>query len=388
MNKEKEPVRLRTKPVTGGRQSLYLDIYVDGKRRYEFLKLYLLPESSRSNKEKNRETMRLANAVKAQRLVEVQNGRFGFRTDEGGENTRLFPYFRRLAENKMAEGESQSTKKRWISCIKHIEYYEPRKTITLSEITPSWLNGLQRYLNAVTSTRSGRKLKKNTIQAYYAIVRTMLNHAVKDGLISKNPSLLTENVKGEEVERAYLTIDELNVLFENREKCSNRMIADAFLFCCLTGLRKSDVSQLTWSQVSEQEDGTVISFRQQKTKRLETMYISKVARMLIGETGEDGERVFRLMKYSGYSKILKRWMERCDIHKRITFHCSRHTFATMMLTIGTDIYTTSKLLGHTDIKTTQIYARIVDEKKKKAIDMIPDFGLKEKSNESPDSLDK
>ena len=69
----KEPVRLRRKKLTNGNVSLYLDIYWNGTREYEFLKLYLIPEKSKSDKDKNRETLKLANSVKAQRIIEIQN---------------------------------------------------------------------------------------------------------------------------------------------------------------------------------------------------------------------------------------------------------------------------------------------------------------------------
>lgn len=76
----KEPIRLRRKTLANGNISLYLDIYWNGSRTYEFLKLYLIPEKTKADKEKNRETLKLANSVKAQRIIEIQNGEFGFKT--------------------------------------------------------------------------------------------------------------------------------------------------------------------------------------------------------------------------------------------------------------------------------------------------------------------
>ena len=67
---------------------------------------------------------------------------------------------------------------------------------------------------------------------------------------------------------------------------------------------------------------------------------------------------------------IRKWMQNADIKKHISFHCSRHTFATMMLTLGVDIYTTSKLLGHSNVSTTQIYSKIVDEKKVEAVNKV------------------
>ena len=83
MGKSKEPIRLRKRLLKTGLESLYLDIYVNGKRSYEYLSLYLVPEKTRADKDKNKETLKLADAVRAKRLVELQNGRFGFSGGQG-----------------------------------------------------------------------------------------------------------------------------------------------------------------------------------------------------------------------------------------------------------------------------------------------------------------
>ena len=69
-------------------------------------------------------------------------------------------------------------------------------------------------------------------------------------------------------------------------------------------------------------------------------------------------------------RALRKWAEAAGVEKHISFHCSRHTFGTMMLTLGADLFTTSKLMGHTNIQTTEIYAKIVDKKKEEAINLI------------------
>jgi site-specific recombinase XerD len=92
---------------------------------------------------------------------------------------------------------------------------------------------------------------------------------------------------------------------------------------------------------------------------------------LLGEKAEPIERVFKGLKYSAWHNIkLQQWVMRAGISKTITFHCARHTYATLQLTLGTDIYTVSKLLGHKDLKTTQVYAKIIDDKKKEAANKI------------------
>lgn len=101
------------------------------------------------------------------------------------------------------------------------------------------------------------------------------------------------------------------------------------------------------------------------------MPISQQALDLCGEPREPEQLVFEdLPDPAWISKPLKRWIEAVGITKRITFHCFRHTYATLQLSSGTDIYTVNKMLGHTNVKTTQIYAKVVDEKKSKAAQAI------------------
>lgn len=101
--KSKEPVRLRRRLQEGtGRTSLYLDIYIDGRRSYEYLHLYLIPEKSRSDKEENRKTLALAEAIRAKRVVEVQNGEFGFR-NQFREETNFYDYYTHLCEERLGE---------------------------------------------------------------------------------------------------------------------------------------------------------------------------------------------------------------------------------------------------------------------------------------------
>ena len=137
-------------------------------------------------------------------------------------------------------------------------------------------------------------------------------------------------------------------------------------------MRWSDVQKMTWSEVQfSNEIGHYIRFRQKKTKGAETQPISEQAFELLGERTIPDERVFVGLKYSAWHNLkLQQWVMKAGISKTITFHCARHTYATLQLTLGTDIYTVSKLLGHKDLKTTQIYAKIIDERKKEAANKI------------------
>jgi len=146
----------------------------------------------------------------------------------------------------------------------------------------------------------------------------------------------------------------------------------AALFSALTGLRFSDIEKLVWGELEYIEgNGYFIQFKQKKTKGVEMMPISEQAYSLLGERKEPTDKVFEGLTYSAYSnKHLYQWIGGAGITKDITFHCFRHTFATLQLSKGTDIYTVSKMLGHRELKTTQIYAKIIDQTKRDAADKI------------------
>jgi len=146
----------------------------------------------------------------------------------------------------------------------------------------------------------------------------------------------------------------------------------AFLFSCFTGLRLSDIEALTWDRIRDSGKGMQVESTQIKTGKAVYVPLSSNALAQLPERGRG--RVFNLPVRYTMGEILANWVKRAGITKHITYHCSRHTYATLLLTYGANLYTVSSLLGHTDISTTQIYARIVDENKRKTVDLIPDIG--------------
>ena len=145
MNTAKEPVKLRQKKLANGNVSLYLATYVRGQREYEFLRLYLIPEKTRDDRQRNRETLALANSIKAQRIVEIQNGMHGFNT-VGKERMSFFDYFLAQAEKRKKQ-DSNSSYGSWISTLNHLHRYERRKDITFADITQRWVQGFRDYLD-------------------------------------------------------------------------------------------------------------------------------------------------------------------------------------------------------------------------------------------------
>lgn len=205
---------------------------------------------------------------------------------------------------------------------------------------------------------------------------TALNTAIREGQIQSNPvSKLTPTEKflpGEQV-REYLTIDELKMLILAPCKCE--IVKNAFLFACNCGLRRSDVLALKWSDITIDNDVWRVGTRMIKTERLVYVPLPLQARRWMPprptESEKLNDKVFQKLDVSKIQEYLKPWAESAGITgKNITFHCSRHTFGTMMLTLGADIYTTSKLMGHTKVEVTQIYAKIINKKKDDAVSLI------------------
>lgn len=128
--KIKEPVKLRTKELQNGCLSLYLDIYMSGKRKYEFLKLYIIPERSKIDKERNAETLKLANAIKAEKIVALQNGRYGFSLNKKKLNILLTEYISYLANRDSVK---KSKKTLMNTLVYHLLRYD-KKGILLKNV--------------------------------------------------------------------------------------------------------------------------------------------------------------------------------------------------------------------------------------------------------------
>lgn len=357
----KEPVRLRRKALKNGEYSLYLDIYVDGKRSYEFLKLYIMPEKTKADKERNRQTMATANAVKAQRILEIQNQSFGLKTRR---NVYLFDYVEVLA-NEKENVNSQGTWRNFIKHLREFEHGDPR----LSDVDVRWVDRFKSYLAGAKSFRDGCSLKQNSQSLYFSKLKAVFNAAEREGLIDTNPAKASRGISHEASQRQYLTVDELRRLAATQ--CDDEEVKRAFLFSCLTGLRRSDVEALTWSDVRREGEFTRLVFTQQKTAANEYLDITPEASLLIGEPMDGDRYIFKLKWKPQANRIIGRWCRNSGIEKHITYHSSRHTFAVIMLMQGVDIYVVSKLLGHRELSTTQIYAHIVDKAKQEAVAKMP-----------------
>lgn len=372
-------VKLRQKAISANRQSLYLDFYpaiphpeTGEPTRREFLGLYLFDkEKTPIDKHHNKETLQLAEQIRQKRenhlnKPEIYTGyeKEQLRIRERGEQN-FVEYFKTLADKRKASNHDN-----WVSAYNYLEIFT-NGNLKFTELNEKFCNEFKEYLLTTKSNKSKKTtLSQNSAVSYFNKLKATLKQAYKDGYLQSDLNAKIEPIKQAETRRNFLTIEELNSLVKT--ECNNPLLKRAALFSALTGLRFSDIKNLVWGELEYIEgNGYFIQFKQQKTKGVEMMPISEQAYSLLGERKEPTDKVFKGLTYSAYeNKHLYQWIGAAGITKDITFHCFRHTFATLQLSKGTDIYTVSKMLGHRELKTTQIYAKIIDQTKREAADKI------------------
>lgn len=349
------------------------------KRTYEPLSLFLYDNPrTPAQKEHNKTVKQQAEIIRASRLIEIESSRHGL-DDRTKLNASFLDYFDSLAEGK-ASG-SKSNHSIWISTGHHLRRYLGQEDLTFAQIDEHFLEGFKAYLLNDAQTKSGERLSRNTTCSYYNKVRAALNQASRDRIIRDNPVELVKSIKAERTQRTYLTMDEVRAL--TRAECRYDVLRRAFLFSCTTGLRWSDIQKLTWREVEQfSKDHYRIIFSQQKLMNsgngLQYLDLpdSAVALLNLENRGKPEERVFRGLKYSSYTNVaLLQWAMRAGITKHVTFHAGRHTFAVNQLDRGLDIYTLSRLLGHSELRTTEIYADILEKRRTEAMRNFPDIFL-------------
>ena len=364
-------VKLRKKKLANGKKSLYLDIYHNGQRHYDFLRLILLNEikvKSENNremvllskriKEANREKLILAETIRANRESELEFADHDI-IPSFKRNADFVEYFQKIGESK---GRSALI---WKSVLIHLKKFSGG-AVPFKNINELWLEGFQNYLL--------KNISANTASGHFGKVRSALKRAVRDRIILRNPCDNVTNIKLEETERKFLTFEEIKKLSETiPEKESHKEVARMFLFGCFTGLSIANLHTLTYEQI----EGDTVKFIRTKTKTWHYVPLNKTALALIGDTVNcpPSAKVFKTTNKRQCRYILGKWEKQAKFEKHLHFHLARHTFATLSLTQGADLYTVSKLLGHKKIATTQIYGKVIDSAKRKAGDALPQLEL-------------
>lgn len=374
-------ITLKKKKLKNGKFSLYLEYYkgstlnLDGKRihlrDFEYLKLYPNQDpKTAAEKKENKEIDTLSEQILSIRKAEYFQGKFDIKNTS--KSKRLFlDYFIEKTEEKI---DSPKNYGNWTATSLHLKRCIS-SNLTFDEVDENFVKRVRLYFDKEAKTKSDTPLSLNSKYSYYNKFKACLRAAFDDGYLSINYASKTKSFEQAESQREYLTHQELQSLANT--PCKYEILKRAFIASALSGLRWSDINTLVWSEVRDEDNGVSrINFRQQKTEGVEYLYISKQIRELFGERQDPSERVFKGLKYSAvYNNEIVRWCNRAGISKHITFHSARHTNAVLLLENGADIYTVSKRLGHREIRTTAIYAKIVDQKMKEAANLIPNINL-------------
>ena len=418
MRTPKEPVRLRKKKISNGGYSLYLDYYLNGERKYEFLKMYLNPGTDPKTKVKNKVTLESAQLIQAKRLVEIQTSTSGIIRKS---KITFVDYFREYYKDKKPHRRSISNiaLARWIELFgdklllvnvnydhlnkfsKYLTDGHRKKNVRdyilkkdgkkvdigviakkakilfekgLSEKEVSAKLNIGRHEMDILQNRMSKRdftlnLKNNSATSYFNMICVVLGAAEKKNLISSNPVRqmdAKDRPHTVTIEKVFLTEKELQAI--SNAECDLPLVKQMFMFACFTGLRYSDVLNLKWSNIND----NMIILTQHKTSQPVYIPLSENSLQWMPERGDDDELIFKCPYHRNYFlKHLNQLASNAGVNKHIGFHTARHTFATLTLTYGADLYTVSRLLGHRNISTTQIYAKIVDSKKIEAVNAIP-----------------
>jgi len=373
-------ITLKQKKISEEKLSLFIEYYKgsfrdeNGKlkhnRQLEYLKLYVWSNpKNQTEKLQNKETLSEADGILAIKKAENLTRKFGMVNPHKGK-IRFLDYFESLKEKRSGYLSNYGV---WASTKRYVEqFFHP--SLTFNELSVDIMENFRIFLDVKAITKYGTPLKEGTKYSYFNRFRTVVKLAYEEGFLTDPRVLKLKSFKEREGEREFLTFEELQKLAGT--ECKYPILKRAFLFSCLTGLRWSDIYKLKWSEIRDENKISKIVFTQQKTEEAEYLYINSQARDLLGEQSKKTDRVLVGLHYgSAITTELLRWCMKAGITKHITFHSGRHTAATLLLEHGADLYTVMKVLGHKDIRTTQIYAKILDKKLKEAANLIPTLNI-------------
>ena len=358
-------VTLRQKPLRNDRISLYLDYYPAIRNPYtmkmsrrEFLGIYIYAKPKNEQQRMfNQDMLNKAEAIRCIRVQSLINEEFGF-LDKNKQKVDFLAYFRTKAREKY---------EKWDCVYNHFEKFVGGKC-TFGDVTVELCEKFRDYLlKCKQINHPNAYISRNSAAGYYSTFRALLKIAYKEKMLRENLNDFLEKIEWKEVKKEYLTLDEVKKLAAT--PCKIPVLKQASLFACMTGLRISDILKLDWRDFEVGPDqGYYIRICTEKTETEATLPISQEALELCGEWGTG--KVFKGLTRSMTHHPLKQWIAEAGIRKHITFHCFRHSYAVIQISLGTDIYTVSKMLTHKNVTTTQIYADLVNSKKRETANKI------------------
>jgi integrase len=268
----------------------------------------------------------------------------------------LIPFF----ENYVTEYNKKNLRST-ASSLAHFKKFIEKPSFVNHELTEQACINFREYLD--------KHLNGETPYDYFTHFKRMVKQAVREGILSKDPTAHIINRKVEGFLKDILSTSEIQTLAST--PCNSKEVKRAFLLACNTGLRASDIKTLHWNSIRN----GVLKMKQNKTQIPVSIQLNPSALQLLGETGQPDQPVFTLPSQNGINKTLKAWAKRAKLTQHVTFHCARHSFATNLLLHGVDIYTVSRLMGHTSLKHTERYLRVVQSMQEEAVNKLPPLTL-------------
>ena len=364
---------------------MYLEYYEKGFRKREDLHLYLIPEDAPNAKNINKRTYLKAMAVRSDRLLNPPEFDKKPEPEDGIDRTTTWlewcdEYIRYSA----GCGNGESSMRHKMTVRKRIGEYLDRigkADILLKDVTSEVVSGLYDYMRndyrnpGQIKERDG-KLAEYSLLHFGQTVNAIFNKALREDRIGYNPLRGLNNLQrfhAPDKHREYLTPDEQERFLAVKTATeTEHQVQIAFGFSCMTGLRLGDVGRLRWGDIKPMGDGLAVYIVQQKTGSPVTVPLNELALSLLPPRPEnDDENVFNLPTMSGnVTKHVRSIRDKAGItSKDLTFHCARHTAATLAISAGAELYSVSKILGHRNLVSTQVYAKVNLEKKMEAVNL-------------------
>lgn len=399
-NKTKDNPKLEQRLLADGQISLYLEYYLgrvsepvldefgepvlyeSGKmagtpkfkvkhiRRKENLNLYLVAKPRTPiDRNHNAQTLQLAEKIRFERQQELLAQEKGYRIIKKTK-VNLLEYFADFADRA-----NVADKLVLVGALRNFKEF-------LKEEYPQFANRIeaknlskemiQKFVYYLEDNHKGQGA-----ETYYKRFKRMVNYAVEQGEIAKSPCKGITTAKLDDVlAKDILSQEEMQLLFSTHYEGQNTEIRRAFAMTCLTGIRRCDIVRLKYSDVDY--SNRVLTFRQSKTeghssKSGVTTPLNDALLSLIGTKPDDAQDdfIFHLPSETMCLKALRSWTKKAGIDKHITWHCGRHSFATALLSNGSNIKVVSSLLGHSTLRFTEVYVRAVDKLKEEAINSLP-----------------
>lgn len=363
-------VYLIGRPLKSGNVSLMRYSFQNGERQRESTGKVLRVELDATIKADNQNIVRQERAMCDEIEKELQLSGSDFVASTRGK-VMLSDYLCPDAEQKTSTMDSVSRLMK--SLVGHVVAYGD---IMLRDVNENWVRGFVRYLKddavrlSVKDKKKAQKLSQNTQNKCLVVLSVALNRAVEEKRLRVNPVnylKAKERIHTKPSTRTFLELDELRKLVATEcvGDAHGYDLKAAFLFSVNVGLRFSDVIKLRLCDFKKDENGTYIDITMEKTDEPLFTYVSDYALSLLPQVEDSTKPIFRIPSNKTANYWLSEWVKAAGISKHVTFHVSRHSCATLLLSNGMELQNVQAQLGHTSSKTTEIYAKLVNEARKR-----------------------